>query len=349
MKAILFALPLSLLPLACASGGSEPVQAPPPPPPAPAAPPAAAAPEPAEPAPTAEEVAAAEAAQRQQAEWQQMEAAAQAEQARFTPELRQEVQALANTKWETSRAGLQKILSSNHRRPGHAARDAVRHPLETLEFFGLKPTMSVLEYGPGEGWYTELLAPLLAQGGSLAVTVTDPNGPREDRSTFYGRRTQLMLDKSPELFGKVERVVVDSKQPSLEAEGKYDLVLVIRGMHGWARQGKTATWLGEIHQALKPGGVHGVVQHRAAAGADPQTSAEGGYLPEAWVIEQVQAAGFKLQAKSEVNANPKDTKDHPDGVWSLPPTLRQGDGDRAKYEAIGESDRMTLKFVKTAK
>ena len=125
--------------------------------------------------------------------------------------------------------------------------------------------------------------------------------------------------------------------------------LVIRGMHGWQRSGVVDAWLAEIHKALKPNGVLGIVQHRAKPDADPNESAKDGYLPEPWVIQQVEAAGFKLSKKSDINKNPKDTADHPDGVWSLPPSLRQGETDREKYLAIGESDRMTLRFVKVQK
>jgi predicted methyltransferase len=156
------------------------------------------------------------------------------------------------------------------------------------------------------------------------------------------------LEKLPEAYGKVEAVVVDGKAPKLALDGKLDAVLVARGAHGMHNNKLLGTWLAEFHRALKPGGILGVEQHRAAPGANPDETSKKGYLPEAFVIEQVEAAGFKLAAKSEINANPKDTKDHPEGVWSLPPTLREGEKDREKYLAIGESDRMTLKFVKVA-
>jgi predicted methyltransferase len=233
--------------------------------------------------------------------------------------------------------------------PGNADRDAQRHPLQTLEFFGFKPTMTVLEYGPGQGWYTELLAPALAKKGKLIVTTSDPAGPREERSTYYGERTKLFLERSPELYGKVETALVDGKKPDLTLDGKVDLVLVIRGMHGMVNNDILPQWLAEFHDALKPGGVLGIVQHRGAADAELKASSKQGYLPEKWTIEQIEASGFKLAGKSELNANPKDTRDHPEGVWSLPPSLREGDKDREKYLAIGESDRMTLKFVKVAK
>jgi predicted methyltransferase len=229
------------------------------------------------------------------------------------------------------------------------ARDKDRHPIETLEFFGFKPTQTVLEYSPGEGWYTEILAPALATRGKLQATNTDPNGPPDQRSSFYGERFKLFLETSPELYGKVETVMVDNATPSLPLTESVDLLLAFRTMHGMVNAGKLQAWLAEFHKALKPGGVLAVEQHRAKADAVAEESSKQGYLPEKWLIEQVESAGFKLAGKSEINANPKDTKDYPDGVWDLPPSFRQGDQDRAKYEAIGESDRMTLKFVKVKK
>ena len=142
--------------------------------------------------------------------------------------------------------------------------------------------------------------------------------------------------------------MVDSKAPQLGLDKTADLVLLIREVHGFYNSKTLTPWLGEAWKALKPGGVLGVVQHRATAGSDPDVTSKNGYVDEKWVIAQVEAAGFKLAGKSEINANPKDTKDYPEGVWSLPPTYREKDTNRAKYAAIGESDRMTLKFVKVA-
>ena len=208
--------------------------------------------------------------------------------------------------------------------------------------------MTVLEVGPGEGWYTELLAPTLAAKGKLLDTNNDPKGPDDQRSTFYGQRFQAFLDKSPEAFGKVQTVVIDSNAPKLGLDGTVDAVILAREVHGMVNSGTLDAWLGEIHKALKAGGTLGIEEHRAKADADPKESAKMGYVPEKWLVDQVEAAGFKLAGKSEINANTKDTKDYPDGVWDLPPTLRAGDKDREKYMAIGESDRMTLKFTKSA-
>jgi predicted methyltransferase len=283
------------------------------------------------------------------AERTKMRAEHEAEVARFTPELHAEAKKLAEKAYPSTKAGLKVILKSNTRKPGDAERDQYRHPAETLEFLGVKPNMTVLEVGPGEGWYTELLAPLLAAKGKLICSNSDPNGPPDARSTFYGERFKLFTETSPELYGKVETVVVDGKAPQLPMEGTLDEVLLFRGMHGMVNQGTLTAWLEQMHKALKPKGVLGIEQHRAADGADAAESAKKGYLPQAWVIEQVEAAGFKLAGKSEINANPKDTKDYEGGVWTLPPTLEKGDVDKDKYLAIGESDRMTLKFVKVAK
>jgi predicted methyltransferase len=266
--------------------------------------------------------------------------------ARWTPELHAASKALADKTYPSGRAALQAAIAGKHRKPGNAERDKYRHPLETLEFFGFKPTLTVLEVGPGEGWYTELLAPALAAKGKLIDTTGDPNGPVDERSTFYGLRFKSFLEKAPELYGKVQATVVDNKAPSLGLEGTVDLAVVMREVHGMVNSGSLGAWLASINKALKPGGVLGVEEHRAKADADPVESSKKGYVPEKWLIDQVETAGFKLAGKSEVNANPKDTKDYPEGVWTLPPTFALESKDHDKYAAIGESDRMTLKFVK---
>jgi predicted methyltransferase len=334
-----------LLAVALAGCGSSPPPdpiAPPEPPPVEPEPAPIAAPEPVE--PSAEELAKEKALQQLEAERRKLETEHAAELKRWTPELRAEAKALAEKKYPSTRAALKSVLAGKHRRPVSVERDPQRRPLETLTFFGFAPTQTVLEYGPGEGWYTELLAPALASRGKLIVTSTDPNGPASERSTLYARRLQLFLEKSPEAYGKVETIIIDPKAPKLGLEGSVDLAIVIRGMHGMHNNKLLDGWLAEFHRALKPKGVLGVVQHRAPADADIDQSSKQGYLPEPWLIEKIEASGFKLAAKSELNANPKDTRQHPDGVWSLPPTLRSGDPE--KYANIGESDRMTLKFVK---
>ncbi|HSJ99479.1 MAG TPA: methyltransferase [Myxococcota bacterium] len=242
---------------------------------------------------------------------------------------------------------LQRAIDSPQRTPEDRARDAHRHPRETLLFFGIEPDMRVLELWPGAAWYTEILAEFLAPDGKLAVTNFDPEGPADKPMTRYAKQLAEKLASDPARFGAVEVVEIDPPAKLvLGAADSYDLVLTFRNNHSWINGGYHDAVYAEAFRVLKPGGVLGVVQHRAKEGADPLASAKTGYVPEAFVIEAAERAGFDLAGRSEVNANPKDTKDHPEGVWTLPPSYRLGDEDRAKYEAIGESDRMTLRFVK---
>jgi predicted methyltransferase len=324
-----------------------PVEVPPPPVTA-TTPPPPPEPTPEEKKRAAEEKKKAEAARQLAADRAQWETDSQAEAARWTPELHKEAKALASAKYPSLKAALTAIMKGHHRKPTSAPRDVYRHPLETLELFGLKPTMTVLEWGPGDGWYTELLAPTLAAKGKLLVTSGDPDGPMESRGTFYAQRLKRFLDNGAEVYGKVERVVGRGPDPKLGIEGKLDMVIIARGLHGMARDHKLDAALADIFVALKPGGILGIEQHRARPDASAEETAKKGYLPEAWVIETIERAGFKLAGKSEINANPKDTKDYPPGVWALPPTYELKDKDRARYAEIGESDRMTLKFVKPA-
>jgi predicted methyltransferase len=338
---------LSLVPLVCVLAcGSKP---PPEPAPVPEPDPVAAAPsEPAPPpTPTAEELEQSKRDAAQLKKLEQLEVDAKAERKRWTDELRAGVKKLSENNYASARAGLTATLKSPHRFPGHSERDAARRPLETMIFLGIRPNMTVMEVGGGDGWYTELLAPLLAKKGKLIVTALDPAGPDTAPGTFYGRRFKHYIDKSEELSGKVEVVIVNPQDLQLGHAGEVDLAFAFREMHNWHRRGRRVPHnLQQIFAALKPGGTFGVVQHRAAEGANPDEVAEKGYLPEAWVIDQAKAVGFTLGGKSEINANKKDTRDHPEGVWTLPPILRLGDKDREKYVAIGESDRMTLKFTK---
>jgi predicted methyltransferase len=341
-----------LLSILAACAAEQPPVAPAPPPPPAAVPVATAAP-PAQPAPpppaepTPEEKKKAEEARQLRDDRTKWEAQSAAEASRWTPEMHTEAKVLTEKAFPSGKAAIQAAMKGKHRAAGDAERDKYRHPVETLEFFGFKPTMTVLDIGPGEGWYTALLAPALAKSGQYVATTNDPNGPADSRGTFYGQRFKAFLDRAPEIYGKAQTIVVDPKAPKIGKDAAFDLVVVMRGVHGMESSGTLDAWLQEIHRSLKPGGILGIEEHRAAAGADPTESAKKGYVPEKWVIEQVEAAGFKLAGKSEINANPKDTKDYPEGVWTLSPTFRLGDKDREKYAAIGESDRMTLKFVKT--
>ena len=245
---------------------------------------------------------------------------------------------------------LEAALAGEHRSADNKARDRYRHPEETLLFFGLRKDMTVVELWPGGGgWFTEVLAPVLRDSGKLIVTNFDTSGAPDSYQVKNGNKYKAKLAATPGVYDQVEMVTVqDPKTLTLAPEGTVDMVVTFRNTHGWVEDGLEADIYTAAFKALKSGGVFGVEQHRAKPGpmADPKKQAETGYLPEDWVIQRVESFGFKLAGKSEINANPKDTKDYAKGVWALPPALQNGETDRAKYLEIGESDRMTLKFVK---
>jgi len=240
------------------------------------------------------------------------------------------------------------------------SRDKARHPIEALAFWGLRPQMTILEIQPGSNpYWTDILAPYARlTGGTYYVTGADlanpklSDGSRKARATFEAR----YLGK-PDLYGDVRILNWGAVTKTLPA-GMFDLILTARSIHGWMQSepGTVEATFKEFHNALKQGGILAIEQHRANASAYGKEDPASGYVSERYVIEQAQKAGFTLVGKSELNANPKDTKDHPFGVWTLPPNLRStpyGSGkdedpdfDKSKYIAIGESDRMTLKFVK---
>ncbi len=237
------------------------------------------------------------------------------------------------------------------------SRDGFRHPEEALRFWGLQPGMTILEVQPGGGWWTEILAPYAhATGGQFHATAADLDNPELSEGARQGREAfQARFDAQPDIYGQVTLVNFGPKAAPLPAE-TFDLVLVARAFHGWLGAGIAEDQLRKLHGALKPGGVLALEQHRANPGT---TDFSNGYVTEEKVIEVAQNAGFELAARSEINANSLDTKDHPFGVWTLPPTQRTrpySEGpdahdpnfDRAPYDAIGESDRMTLKFTKPA-
>lgn len=250
----------------------------------------------------------------------------------------------AKTDGETI-AKITEAVTSPVRPEEEKQRDAYRHPIETLEFFGLRDTMTVVELFPGRGWYTAILAPVLADKGILIEPVSgDPNGPEEDEDNRYAKRLAERLSQHPEVFSKV-KLVQTTKGAELGAPASADMVVTFRNLHNMTPQ-EMQSLLAEVHNVLKPGGIFGIEEHRAPPGADPALAEKTGYLPEQFVIETVTAAGFALADKSEINANPKDTKDYDKGVWALPPTFANKDQDKDKYASIGESDRMTLKFIK---
>ena len=229
-------------------------------------------------------------------------------------------------------------VASDVRSAENKVRDPYRHPLETLRFFGVQPTQTVVELWPGRGWYTEILAPALREQGKLRAAVPTGN---------YLPVYKDFVAARPALFDRVEVVeITPPDKLALGPDGEADAVLTFRNIHGWVSGGFAPQIHAAIFRALKPGGVYGVVEHRAASGASAEESAKSGYVSEEAVIAMATAAGFVLEERSEINANPKDTKDHVNGVWSLPPTLKGGDTGREKFVAIGESDRMTLRFRK---
>lgn len=241
---------------------------------------------------------------------------------------------------------LASILAMPHRSEANRARDAFRHPTETLEFMGVQPTMTVLELSPGGGWYTEILAPYLRGRGQLVAAVPGTDSANEFRRNM-GTAFRQQLTERAAVYGEVRLVTLDPPATiELGADASVDAVLTFRNLHNWYKDERLDQVIAATFRVLKPGGVFGVVEHRAAADMPLERINTTGYVPQAWAIERIVAAGFVLEAQSEINANPRDTRDHPNGVWSLPPTYRGGDTDRARFTAIGESDRMTLRFRK---
>ena len=247
---------------------------------------------------------------------------------------------------------LDAILAGDWRDPANAARDAYRHPRETLTFFGVGPSQTVIEISPGGGWYTEILAPLAQGKGRYIGALNDPANAGSERATeYYTKANQGFRDKlaaRQDVYANASVVEVDPAAPVFGEAGSADVVLTFRNVHNWVGAGSEAAMFKGFYDVLRPGGVLGVVEHRAAAGKTLEEVVESGYLPEDYVIGLATNAGFVLEEKSEINANAADTKDHPNGVWTLPPGNRHDEADKAKYTAIGESDRMTLRFVKPA-
>ncbi|MDT8407400.1 MAG: methyltransferase [Methylococcales bacterium] len=247
---------------------------------------------------------------------------------------------------QADEVGLSDVLNGEHRSAANQARDAFRHPAKTLTFFDVQPTHAVVEIWPGKGWYTEILAPWLRDRGQLYAAHFDP----ESHVAFFqqGRaKFDAKLAAQPALYNQVIVTTLGPpKAVAIAPEGGVDRVLTFRNVHNWLKSGTATQVFAAMFKALKPGGILGVVEHRAAPDTSLAVQIETGYVTERQVKELAQQAGFRYVAASEINANPKDSKDYPAGVWTLPPTLRLKAQDRARYQAIGESDRMTLKFAK---
>lgn len=257
------------------------------------------------------------------------------------------VLSVASASAETT--ALKQALDGSHRAAENKARDKYRRPEQTLSFFEVDETMTVVEIWPGAGWYTEILAPYLKDKGKLYAA----HFSKDSEIPYFQTSLQAFVEKmrqQPEVYGKVELTVLHLPEfVEIAPEGTADRVLTFRNVHNWIKAGQADAVFAAMFKALKPGGILGVVEHRSLPGAALETQVQTGYVDESHVIELAEKAGFKLLNRSEINANPKDIKDYPAGVWTLPPTLRLNEQDREKYLAIGESDRMTLKFVKPGK
>lgn len=242
--------------------------------------------------------------------------------------------------------GLQEAVEGAHRTPEFVERDRYRNPAQTLRFFDVQPEHDVVEIGPGAGWYTEILAPYV-EGNFYAAHFPENSGVEyfDRMRNAYEER----LARDPDVFGNVQIVVFDPATGVLELEdSSVDRVVSFRNVHTWLRFDSEDEAFASFFRVLRPGGFLGIVQHRSRQMIDREQMVETGYVVQDAVIEAAQAAGFEFVAASEVNANFRDSANHPEGVWTLPPSLRLGDKDRARYLAIGESDRMTLKFRKPA-
>jgi predicted methyltransferase len=242
-------------------------------------------------------------------------------------------------------ASLLTAIAAEHRTEQYHARDQFRHPAETLAFFGVKRDMTVVELWPGGGWYMEILAPYVRDKGHYYAVGYHESAKAE----FVQRSIKNMTAKiagHPNLYGKVTVTALSPSHLEIAPAGSADMVLTFRSIHNWMDSGFAYQVFEAAYAALKTGGVFGVVEHRGDPEVWQDPLAKSGYVNEEEVIMMAEAAGFTLAASSEINANSKDTRDHEKGVWTLPPTLRLGETDRDKYLAIGESDRMTLKFVK---
>jgi predicted methyltransferase len=238
---------------------------------------------------------------------------------------------------------IEESVASGYRNPENTKRDIFRHPAETLSFFGISPEMTVVEVSPGQGWYMEILAPYLSQNGRyiMAMPVADKPYFKANEEIINGWKS-----KYPNVGNKIEMATFSPPATiKLPENNSADVVLTFRNVHNWMMAKGEREAFKAFFNVLKPGGILGVVEHRALP-TQEDPLAKSGYVREQDVIELAVKAGFKLVGTSEINANPKDTKNHPEGVWTLPPTLKLGEKDKDKYMAIGESDRMTLKFMK---
>ncbi len=250
---------------------------------------------------------------------------------------------------------IQAVVAGDWRSADDRARDVWRHPVESLTFWGLKPGQTVVEFWPGAGWYTDILAPYLADTkGKLYEAVLQASDPADPAAAEIVEAYRRKLTEKKRVYGDVTFTAFGPTSGPVAPDGSADLVLFLRNLHNWMAGGIAEKAFKDALAALKPGGILGVEEHRGEPGRIQDVLAADGYVQQDYVIQMAKEAGFILAEASEINANPKDTKDHPFGVWTLPPTrlsAPRGEPaepgfDHAKYDGIGESDRMTLKFVK---
>jgi predicted methyltransferase len=254
----------------------------------------------------------------------------------------------AGSSRQSTAEALTVILAGNQRPPEEQARDIYRHPKETLLFFGIRPEMKVLEVWPEPGWYTAVIAPLLRAKGSYYAGVI-PEDPSSKYITHRLEEYRARLASRRDLYDRVSVVSFPNDGGDAVPPGSVDMVLTFRNIHNWMARDQAPQAFASMYRALKPGGVLGVVEHRGNPAVPQDPKAKSGYVNEDYAIRLIEEQGFRLVAKSEVNDNPRDTKDYEAGVWTLPPTYRLGAKDHDKYAAIGESDRFTLRFVKPAR
>jgi predicted methyltransferase len=243
----------------------------------------------------------------------------------------------------TQAARLAEVVAGSHRTPANVERDNYRHPVEVLEFFGIRPDMTVVEMWAEGGWWTEILAPYVHDEGKLYIA----DLPSERWRDVMTKK----LESNPAIYGKAVLTQFGGGRVDIAPEGSADMILTFRNMHNWVKGGNGDLAFDTMYKTLKPGGILGLVEHRGNPDKPQDPQALSGYVREDFAIAMAEKAGFKLVGKSEMNANPRDTKDHAEGVWMLPPGYYpiENDADRARYKAIGESDRFTLKFQKPAR
>jgi predicted methyltransferase len=249
--------------------------------------------------------------------------------------------------WDKNK--LKKIIKSDHRSLKNKTRDVYRNPVKTLQFFEVKPNMTVVEVSPGRGWYTEILGPYLKDKGELYMEIFSENSKRSYAPKL--NKNIKEMTKNTKLFGKTHFTVLEAPNElgPIAPDNSVDRVLTFRNVHNWMKDGKAKEAFMAFYKGLKPGGILGVVEHRAKMNKKQDPKAKSGYVREDYVIDLAQSVGFKFVSKSEINANYNDSTIHPEGVWTLPPSLRLKDKNKSKYQAIGESDRMTIKFLKPLK